>query len=261
MLYTSSQALITVNFTGVTIDSEPWELWEDGQKKAEGLKAFPGGMKDGIELGSTPTREPLKLGRKWCDPLITAYKSLEALVGFGPMEASRTTLNASKQPVGSPITLSGIVLEIGQVMYKAGPSEELTLLADYGPRRRPRLSRRRILVGNPVSPPDAPYTYEDLLSDRDVKLTVLGPDCCFQWITGSAASPKGGQRVGIIFWHRANDGRACGGYVNFDPDMDRPSWTVESTEPLTISPSVLCDGGHGCGGYHGFIRAGAWVPA
>lgn len=132
MLYTSSQALITVNFQGVTIDNEPWELWEDGQKKAESLKAFPGGMKDGVELGSTPTREPLKLGRKWCDPLIAAYKSLEALIGFGPMEASRTTLNASKQPVGPPITLTGIVLEVGPVMYKAGPSEELMLMVTMG---------------------------------------------------------------------------------------------------------------------------------
>lgn len=133
MLYTSSQALIAVHFTGVTIDNEPWELWEDGQKKAEGLKAFPGGMKDGIELGSTPTREPLKLGRKWCDPLISAYKTLEGLVGFGEMEASRTTLNASKMPVGSPITLTGIILEVGQVLYKAGPSEELMLMITMGP--------------------------------------------------------------------------------------------------------------------------------
>jgi hypothetical protein len=131
-LYTSSQALIAVNFTGVVIDNEPWELWEDGQKKAESLKAFPGGMKDGFELGSTPTREPLKVGRKWSDPLIGAYKTLETLVGFGKAEASRTTLNASKLPVGSPITLSGIVLEVGQVMYKAGPSEELMLMVTIG---------------------------------------------------------------------------------------------------------------------------------
>lgn len=35
------------------------------------------------------------------------------------------------------------------------------------------------------------------------------------------------------------------------------SWTVESLEPLTLSPSILrleC----GC---HGFIREGKWVPA
>lgn len=38
---------------------------------------------------------------------------------------------------------------------------------------------------------------------------------------------------------------------------DSPRWTVESTEPLTLSPSLLC---RGCGN-HGWIREGRWVPA
>jgi len=111
-------------------------------------------------------------------------------------------------------------------------------------------------MGNPISSADDPYTYEDLLRDREVKLTRIGTDCCFQWSRGSAS----GERVGIIFWHRAQDGRACGGYVNFDPDSEKagPTWTVASWEPLTISPSVLCNGVHGCGGYHGFIEHGVW---
>jgi hypothetical protein len=33
-------------------------------------------------------------------------------------------------------------------------------------------------------------------------------------------------------------------------------WQVESWEPLTLSPSLLCH----CGD-HGFIREGRWVPA
>jgi hypothetical protein len=37
----------------------------------------------------------------------------------------------------------------------------------------------------------------------------------------------------------------------------RPTWHVESWEPLTLSPSVLC---LECGD-HGFIRSGHWVPA
>lgn len=33
-------------------------------------------------------------------------------------------------------------------------------------------------------------------------------------------------------------------------------WAVESMDPLSVSPSLLCD----CGD-HGFIRGGKWVPA
>lgn len=34
-------------------------------------------------------------------------------------------------------------------------------------------------------------------------------------------------------------------------------WTVESKEPLTISPSILC----GACNIHGFFREGKWVSA
>lgn len=33
-------------------------------------------------------------------------------------------------------------------------------------------------------------------------------------------------------------------------------WQVESLDPVTISPSLLCPCGH-----HGFFREGRWVPA
>lgn len=36
-----------------------------------------------------------------------------------------------------------------------------------------------------------------------------------------------------------------------------PRWTVESWDPLTLSPSIQM---HPCG-CHGFIREGRWVPA
>ncbi len=46
------------------------------------------------------------------------------------------------------------------------------------------------------------------------------------------------------------------------PDVRLPlgpprGWAVESADPLTISPSILC----GSCGTHGFWRAGRWVPA
>lgn len=37
---------------------------------------------------------------------------------------------------------------------------------------------------------------------------------------------------------------------------NRPLWQVESWDPLTLSPSILCD----CGN-HGFIRNGRWEVA
>jgi hypothetical protein len=54
----------------------------------------------------------------------------------------------------------------------------------------------------------------------------------------------------------------CEGAITFDGDVQRqvdprsPKWTVESWEPLTLSPSLLC----ACGD-HGFIRDGRWVRA
>ena len=71
-------------------------------------------------------------------------------------------------------------------------------------------------------------------------------------------------RYGATIEHpHPQTGHDCGGMVTFAGevadrlDPDRPKWTVESWEPLTISPSVLC---RVCGD-HGWIRAGQWVPA
>lgn len=66
----------------------------------------------------------------------------------------------------------------------------------------------------------------------------------------------------IITHPRPDNGQPCEGAVTFDGPVqqqlsaDRPRWTVEQWEPLTISPSVLC----ACGD-HGYIRAGRWEPA
>lgn len=71
----------------------------------------------------------------------------------------------------------------------------------------------------------------------------------------------GGPRIGFSESHRAPDGRECAGAVTFDvPEAEGlpgPRWTVESWDPLTISPSILC---RICG-HHGFVRSGRWVPA
>lgn len=76
-------------------------------------------------------------------------------------------------------------------------------------------------------------------------------------------------KYGATIWHRerGGDGGYHAGGVTFDiPEVrnldaiegyrQHETWQVELWEPLTISPSVLCQ----CGD-HGFVRAGKWVSA
>jgi len=67
-----------------------------------------------------------------------------------------------------------------------------------------------------------------------------------------------GEKTGLEYEHPCKTegpswipfaGRAC----ETVPDA---CWTVESEQPLTLSPSLLC---RTCG-HHGFIRDGKWVP-
>lgn len=81
-------------------------------------------------------------------------------------------------------------------------------------------------------------------------------------------------RFGALIEHpnpRTETGRCCG-HVYLDgpvtrrvlSDPERRIWAVQSWDPLTISPSVLCRGRNTDGtecGFHGFIRDGKWVPA
>lgn len=71
------------------------------------------------------------------------------------------------------------------------------------------------------------------------------------------------ERYGAIIRHPAKKPGVCGGCaaIHFDGPVQRElgekvTWKIESWEPLTLSPSLLC----ACGD-HGFIREGRWVPA
>lgn len=74
------------------------------------------------------------------------------------------------------------------------------------------------------------------------------------------------ERYGAILEHPLAPGVTgpgpCVGGLTFENEVSRklqpahPRWTVQSWDPLTITPSVLC----ACG-FHGFITAGKWVPA
>lgn len=68
-------------------------------------------------------------------------------------------------------------------------------------------------------------------------------------------------RFGVIVEHEIGDGTYCFGSILFDTPLAREVfpqhavWQVESWEPLTLTPSLLCH----CGD-HGFIRNGQWEP-
>lgn len=71
------------------------------------------------------------------------------------------------------------------------------------------------------------------------------------------------ERYATIIEHRTSTGEQCASGATFDSETARriepgkAMWTVESWEPLTLSPSLLC---MRCGD-HGFVRNGQWVVA
>ncbi len=97
--------------------------------------------------------------------------------------------------------------------------------------------------GVPVSNVDRPEKWEDIGHGVRIARVVFE-----------------GQVAGIQWRHPTPiSGTECsGGFVNFAGrygGMD--GWTLESEDPLTLSPSLLC---RRCQ-CHGFIRGGKWVPA
>lgn len=71
------------------------------------------------------------------------------------------------------------------------------------------------------------------------------------------------ERYAALVEHLTPDGEPCASAATFAGEVqaqiepNKPTWTIESWEPLTLSPSLLC---RRCGD-HGFIRSGQWVPA
>ncbi len=72
-------------------------------------------------------------------------------------------------------------------------------------------------------------------------------------ITFGYVPPTDGWPIG-----QAHEFHNCDGVVVGGPLDSR--WTVQQTDPLTVTPSVWCKPPGGCG-LHGFIREGKWVPA
>lgn len=99
----------------------------------------------------------------------------------------------------------------------------------------------------------------DLGNGHTLRFYGWGPD---RTLNPQYIGTEDEQRSGAIVSHAKPDGSYCEGAVTFDtPAMrklapGRPKWTVESSEPLTLTRSLRCS----CGD-HGFIRDGRWVRA
>lgn len=69
-----------------------------------------------------------------------------------------------------------------------------------------------------------------------------------------------GPAASQCMYKKVFDDGTCGGSLHFTNSLiaqreGRPMWTVESREPLTLSPSIKCK----CEGQHGHIRNGVYV--
>lgn len=103
----------------------------------------------------------------------------------------------------------------------------------------------------------------DLGHDHTIEVVRWDPDLKLnpQWAHLDDRLPV--ERWGAIVHHLTSEGRQCGSGLTFAGPVQAevgpvgPTWTVESWDPLTLSPSLLC---RACGD-HGFIRGGRWVPA
>jgi len=91
--------------------------------------------------------------------------------------------------------------------------------------------------------------YQDWLKERRATYDIdLGHDHLLRFFNTTEE-----KKAGAHVMHVCRDGILCEAGIEFHGPH---AWTVESWEPLTISPSLLCK----CGD-HGFIREGKWVPA
>lgn len=99
-------------------------------------------------------------------------------------------------------------------------------------------------------------------AENDQSLAVwLDDDHAVTWTV--AHSDR--QINGGLLWHRvpenslsATPGWCVGGFCTRQEGNTAgvPIWDLESIDPITLSPSILC----GCG-HHGFIKNGKWVQA
>jgi len=103
----------------------------------------------------------------------------------------------------------------------------------------------------------------DLGSQHWIRIAVWDPDLDLNPQYAHLVSQLPAKTSGIIrhALPGIEGGPFCEGAITFDTPTARevfkgPFWQVESWDPLTLSPSILCS----CGD-HGYIRESRWVPA
>jgi hypothetical protein len=101
----------------------------------------------------------------------------------------------------------------------------------------------------------------DWAHEDQQEVVWLDDDHAITW----ASWPGEDEPHGGVLWHRKPDDSWCAGswflraplYRGQPVPRDKTDiWTLESREPLTLSPSFLCHCGH-----HGWICNGTWVAA
>lgn len=123
----SDQALISVEVTGVGLDKEPWAELTGGDNTPESTESYPGGMKPLVALGGFPKPTALTVTRPWQESLVKPYKELWARSGQAEAKVTYRNLNANREPIGEPITYTGVLGTVTRPGYKAGTSEEAKL--------------------------------------------------------------------------------------------------------------------------------------
>lgn len=97
----------------------------------------------------------------------------------------------------------------------------------------------------------------DLGDNHFIEFIAFAPD---RELNPQLAHLPDDERCGATVTHNRKDGSSiCESYIGLNRQLntEQACWTVESWEPLTLSPSLLCTA---CGD-HGFIREGKWVRA
>lgn len=98
----------------------------------------------------------------------------------------------------------------------------------------------------------------DLGNGFSMRFTSWTPDRTIPSNAERYATISDQEKAGIILTCPHSEGGVLFSRPGFETIFaDRPKWTVEQEEPLTISPSIDC-GDCGC---HGYIKEGRWVTA